>query len=282
MNWLRLERVPAHRLSYLEFGDPANENVIVCAHGLTRNAYDFCKIASELSREFRVVALTYPGRGNSDYFANRALYNYPVYAKETQLFLQKLGIVKPIWLGTSMGGLIGMALASRHSDIFKALILNDIGPFMPGQTLARIRKYASQMHLFDDIKAAKQHLKMIYSQFGITEEADWDHMTKYSFTQNKQGQYQMNYDPNIVERNPKGSNKDVDIWTLWHKIQCSIMLVHGKKSDILLQETVDLMQTTKNIDLYKVEYAGHAPSLMTHDQINAIRSFAMKIVENGR
>ncbi len=274
INWFRLQRIPAHKVAYLEFGDPENKNVIVCAHGLTRNAYDFTKIASSLSKDFRVIALTYPGRGNSDIFNNKSHYNYQVYLKETSLFLEKLAIKQAFWLGSSMGGIIGMVLAGLSPKTFKGLILNDIGPFIPGNTLAKIGKYAKQTPVFDDLLYAKQHLKMIYSAFAIKDEEDWDHMTKYSFTKLTCGRYQMHYDPAIVHSmKGKGKAKDVNLWHAWYKISCPILVIHGTKSDILQQSTVEEMQRTKKLDLYSVSYAGHAPSLMTQDQIEAVRSW---------
>lgn len=276
-NWLQLQRIPSHKISYLEFGNPSNENVIICTHGLTRNCYDFVKIATALSNNFRVIALTYPGRGNSDYFKDKSHYNYPVYIKETIFFLEKLAIKKLFWLGTSMGGIIGMVLASRCPELFKGLILNDIGPFIPASNLARIGKYAAQNPYFDDLIAAKQHLKMIYSQFGIIDENDWDYITKYSFKKTPEGKYQMNYDPSVVHSmKTRKKPKDVSIWSVWHKISCPLMVIHGAKSDILQQPTVEMMKRTKDFQLYTVSYAGHAPALMSVDQITAIKLWLSK------
>jgi len=280
INWLQFQRIARHRISYLEYGDPDNSNVIICAHGLTRNAHDFDKIAAVLQTSFRVISISYPGRGESDYFTNKNHYNYQVYVKDTLFFFKHLNIHKPLWLGTSMGGLIGMSIAARRPQVFKGLILNDIGPFIPGSTLVRISKYAEQTPSFNDLTTAKQHLKMIYAQFGVVSEEDWDYMTKHSVKLNTEGQYQMVYDPALIRGMQVNSNnpKDVKIWPLWHRISCPLMVVHGAKSDILQPDTIEEMKRTKNFELYTVDYAGHAPALMSHDQIEPIRLWLERFV----
>ena len=280
--WLNPQSIPKHRISYLEFGDPNNQNIVICAHGLTRNAYDFAKLGTALGDTYRVIALCYPGRGDSDFFTDKNHYNYQVYMQDTLLVLEKLNIknnLNVIWLGTSMGGIIGMTLASKYKDIFKGMILNDIGPFLPAEVLLRIIKYASQVVCFDDLDGAKQHLKIIYDQFGISDEADWDYLTQHSFKLNIDGKYQMNYDPMIVHGVDTGLNKlkDVTMWPIWHNIECPILVIHGALSNILQDSTIKEMQKSRDFDLYTVDYAGHAPALMTNDQILAIRSWIYQI-----
>ena len=275
INWAGLSCVPGHKIAYLEFGDPSNSNVIVCAHGLTRNAHDFDKIAGELSKNFRVIAIDYPGRGSSDLFENSKNYNYRVYLKDTVLLLKELGIKQCIWLGTSMGGIIGMVMASRYPKLFKALVINDVGPFISSAPLVKIGNYAKQKKSFSTISECKEHLKLIYAPFGISSEEDWDHMTKYSFRLTDNGKYVMSYDPAIVSgmKSSSGKAKDVNLWFVWNKINCKMLVVHGAKSDILQQPTIDQMKKTKDFDLYVVGYAGHAPSLMSYDQIDHVKSW---------
>lgn len=278
INWLKLQRIPAHNISYLEYGDPNNEKTIICAHGLTRNAHDFNKIAAALESSYRIIAIDYPGRGKSAYFKNPEHYNYPVYVKDSVKILKNLQINKPIWLGTSMGGIIGMALASYYPKLLKGLIMNDVGPFIPASIISKIGKYASQPPFFEDLQAAKEYLKMIYSQFGITNEEDWNYMTEHSFIINPQGKYQMNYDQSIVKGMKLTSKKikDMNIWHIWHKISCPMLIIRGAKSDILTESTLEQMKKTKKFDLYTVYEAGHAPSLMTENQIDVIKHWLNK------
>lgn len=279
VNFLGLQYIKSHKISYIEFGDPDNKNVIICAHGLTRNAHDFDKIAQVLSKNFRVISISYPGRGDSDYLKNKNHYNYQVYIKDSLLFLKALQVKQSThqitWLGTSMGGIIGMVLASKYPNLFKSLIINDVGPFIPSAPLIKIGQYAGKKPLFDDLNSAKQHLQLIYSQFGITAEEDWDYMTKYSFKLNFDGKYKMDYDSDIVKgmRATSFKPKDVDIWNIWNKITCKLLVIHGKQSEILTNSTIKKMQATKNLDLYVVGNAGHAPALIALDQINYIQNW---------
>lgn len=185
---------------------------------------------------------------------------------------------KPIWLGTSMGGIIGMVLASKFKNIFKGLILNDIGAFIDSAPLVKIAAYAKKTVILDDLESAKEHLKLIYGQSGIKNEEDWDYLTKYSVISTFGGKYKMNYDPAITKgiRNVK-SQKDVDLWSVWNKIKCKILLIHGIKSQVLTKSTVEKMQKTKYFDLYEIKYAGHTPSLTNSNEIEHIKSWLEKL-----
>ncbi len=276
INWYRLQYVSSHKISYLEYGDSSNPNVIICAHGLTRNAHDFHKIATVLSKNFRVISLSYPGRHLSEHLKNNKYYNYGVYIKDSLLLLKQLKIDKTSWIGTSMGGIIGMVLASKYPKVISSLIINDIGPYIPTGPLIKITEYAKKPPVFDDFASAKQYLKLIYSQFGIDDEEDWDYATKHSFVRHDGGKYIMFYDPAIIDNVSPKKRKPVDIWRIWSKINCKLLLVHGVKSNILEQTTVDKMKETKEMDIYRVEYAGHAPSLMTYDQISYIEGWLLQ------
>lgn len=278
ISWPKLQKIPEHKISYLEYGDPDNKETIICAHGLTRNAHDFHKIATSLSPFYRIISLDYPGRGKSDYFSNPEHYNYPVYIKDSVKILKKLQINKPIWLGTSMGGIIGMALASYYPKMLKGLIINDVGPYIPASIISKIGKYASQTPYFENLNMGKEHLKMIYSQFGITKEEDWEYMTTHSFKQTQEGKFQMNYDPALVKGMKLISKeiKDMNIWHIWQRIICPMLVIRGAKSDILSEETIEKMKKTKIFDLHIVNEAGHAPSLMAEDQIQVVKEWIDK------
>jgi len=277
INFFPLQYIPKHKISYVEFGDPKNKNVIVCAHGLTRNAHDFDKIAKSLSKNYRVISISYPGRGDSENFKKTSHYNYTTYVKDTLLFLNKLKIKKPIWLGTSMGGIVGMVLAAKFKNIFRGLILNDIGAFIDAAPLIKIGAYAKKTTILNDLVSAKEYLKLIYAQIGIKDEEDWDYLTKYSVISTFGGKYKMNYDSAITKgmKNAE-SQKDVELWSVWNKIKCKILVIHGMKSQILTKSTIEKMKETKNFDLYEIKYAGHAPALMNFDEINYVKSWLEK------
>lgn len=278
-NWFCFKKIPTHTISYLEFGDSSNENILICAHGLTRNAHDFNKVAKALSNSFRIIAIDYAGRGASSYFTDRSHYNYHVYLSDTVKLFKALNIKACFWLGTSMGGLIGMALSASLPKLLKGLIINDIGPEINKNILNRINKYSRTMPIFDDIASAKKHFKYIYNKFGIINEIDWDHLTNTSLIKTASDQYKMHYDPNII---PEADiTKDVNIWSIWQRITCAILLIHGAKSDILTKDIVNKMLKKSSVSLKTIDGAGHAPGLTTTDEVDGIKQWLLNIVNNN-
>lgn len=273
--WSKLKSVPKHKISYLEWGDPENDNIVICAHGLTRNASDFSYLAKNLKDRFRIISIDYPGRGESDYFTDKSLYDYVVYIKDSLKILKALKIENPFWIGTSMGGIIGMALASKYPDLLKGLVLNDIGPFIPGGSVSKIQKYAGQEVFFDNAERAKEHFKFIYNKFGIKKEADWDYLTKNSIV--KVGdKYKPNFDPAAAGTKKKSVGhvkKDVILWPMWKKVAPPVLAVRGEKSDILSEDTVKKMSETKEFELYRVKDAGHAPALVEEKDVLFIKNW---------
>jgi pimeloyl-ACP methyl ester carboxylesterase len=275
-NWFKFQRIPEHKISYADFGDPTNENVVLCVHGLTRNGRDFDKLATQLSSNFRVICLDVVGRGQSDWLENKYHYNYDTYYRDTLLFIEEMNLKNFHFIGTSMGGIIGFLIASKHKDMFKSLVLNDIGPFIPGKSLARIAKYVALQPKFDNFEQAKAHLKIILSPFGIKDEEDWNIITKNSTVLSSDGKYKLAYDPEIV----KGMNitpdniKDVDLWSIWDKVDCPTLIIRGEQSDILTKETADqMLASKKNIKIYTAPEVGHAPALMDMTQILEIEKW---------
>jgi pimeloyl-ACP methyl ester carboxylesterase len=275
-NWFKLQRIPSHKLSYVEWGDPLNENIILCIHGLTRNARDFDKLAVSLANDFRVISIDIVGRGQSDWLENKFHYHYDTYIKDVLLFIEDLNLKNIHIIGTSMGGIIGYVIAAQHPELVKTLTLNDIGPFIPGSALKRIAKYVGLQPSFDNFELAKAHCKILLSPFGIKEEEDWNHITKHSTYLGPDGKYRLAYDAEIV----KGMNitpdsaKDVNLWNVWNKVNCPILLIRGNKSDILTAATAEeMLKSKKNIKIYTVQNVGHAPALMDNEQINVIKTW---------
>lgn len=263
--------VPEHELAFLDWNEFAT-NTVVCVHGLISNSHDFDYLATKLSKDFRVLSIDIPGRGDSDWFENQSLYQYPVYIADVLALLKSLNITSVNWIGTSMGGIMGMIIAADHPDIIKTMILNDIGPEIPGKALAKMRKYVGFAPSFPDVGAAKKHLQMIYKNFGINDDEHWNHLVKYTTFLGEDSAYRLKYDPQIAEtfivdmENPE----DVIFWDLWDKITCDTLLIHGIKSDILLESTVDKMQQRENVRTYKIDDAGHAPALVEQEEIEYI------------
>jgi len=276
-NILKFQRIPAHKITYLEWGDPSNDKVLICVHGLTRNANDFDYVGPALANDFRVISIDMAGRGSSDWLENKKHYNYHTYIKDILLFMKAKNLKSAYWLGTSMGGLIGMCLATYYPKYIKAMVLNDIGPEMPNRTLDRIRKYTSKEATFDTLNEAEQFIKIIFKYFGIKEEEHWKHITQTSLVLCLDGKYRLNYDSGVAEKATKANRTEfLDLWYLWKKVYCPVLLIHGAKSDILLSSTIEKMKKYRDFDLHTIEEAGHAPYLVYEHDIKAIKDWLNK------
>lgn len=283
-NFLKLQLIPKHDISYLEWGDINNQDVIVCVHGLTRNAMDFEYIGQYLSKDFRVIAIDLPGRGKSSWLKNKNHYNYNTYVKDIILLLKKLKISSVHWIGTSMGGIIGMALATYYPKYIKSLVLNDVGPELPKKTVKRIEKYVNLDISFKSLDEAKGHMKKIFKHFGIRDEKDWNHITENSVRLCSDDKYRLSYDPKILEGTSLRKNEStrnineefIDLWYLWKKVKCPSMLIHGQESDILLEKTIKKMYSYRNFDLHTIENAGHAPALIHKSDIEKIYNWIIE------
>lgn len=285
-NFLKFQRVPKHTLSYIEWGEHTNPNVIFCTHGLARNAHDFDHLAKYLSKAYRVIALDLPGRGQSEWLKNKNHYNYHTYIKDVILLLKKLSIPSVYWIGSSMGGLMGMIMATYYPKHLKTLILNDVGPELPKKTIARIEKYVHLDPTFANTEEATLHIKRIYKNFGITSEKDWHHITQNSIRLCADNLYRLSYDPNITEgtsskkTSSKRDSKDwVNLWYLWKKITCPLMIIHGTKSDILLDSTIKKMQQSRDFTLHTIEGVGHTPALIHEQDIKSIYDWLQQHTE---
>lgn len=161
------------RLAYTDWGDAANPRALVCVHGLTRNARDFDALAAALSPDHRVICADVVGRGGSDWLGDPAGYAYPTYIAHLRALLAHLGLARVDFIGASMGGLIGMMLAAGEDPPVARLVMNDIGPFIPGAALARIGDYVGADPRFDDVDALEAYLRSIYPGFGPMTDAQW-------------------------------------------------------------------------------------------------------------
>ena len=271
----------AHKMSYMEWGQ--GDDVVVCVHGLTRNSRDFDFLAQALADAgFRVICPDIVGRGRSEWLKNPALYGYPLYVQDILFLLKTLKLGQVKWVGTSMGGLIGMMIAAGHPKIISKMVLNDIGPHITKESLERIGSYAGQKHDFASRAEAEKYLREIMDTFGINDDGHWNHMVEHSFVHNPDGSCSFAYDPNIANAfwNSRGKMRvmqDVEMWPMWELIKCKILVMRGAESDLLTRETAEKMKESENVeDVVEIAGAGHAPSLMADDQIEIIKNWLLK------
>jgi pimeloyl-ACP methyl ester carboxylesterase len=261
-----------HRLVYAEWGAAAAPRTLICVHGLTRNGRDFDRLAAALSEKYRVICPDVPGRGRSDWLP-AAEYTYPQYLADMTVLIARLGAGDVDWLGTSMGGLIGMMLAASANSPVRRLILNDIGPFIPKAALARIGDYVGKDPHFASLDELEAYLRKIHAPFGPMTDQDWRHLALQGYRRRENGGFGLAYDPGIAA-GFLAVKEDVDLWAVWDKVTCPVLVLRGANSDVLTAATAKEMQKrgpkAKVIDC---PGAGHAPGLVTEDQIAAIRDW---------
>ena len=259
-----------HKLFYYDWGDKLNEEVIICVHGLARNARDFDYVAKELSKNFRVICLDIVGRGKSDW-VDPSLYNYVTYLNDVKALIAHLKLKKTHWIGTSMGGIIGMMLSASTPDFIDKLCLNDIGPYISRDALLRIAKYVGVNPVFENFQKAEDHLRILLAQFGIRSDKNWKYITEHSIFLGEDKKFRLNYDPKISHIF-KEEVKEVDLYPLWSMVNFKKCLVlRGEISDILLPETLDFMIKSKqNISSVTFDKIGHVPALMEDDQVKVV------------
>lgn len=262
-----------HFMRYVEWGDPHNMRVLVCVHGLTRNARDFDYLAERLQDQYRVVCVDVAGRGRSDWLRDPADYNYPVYCGDLTTLIARLGVETVDWLGTSMGGIIGMIMASMEQSPVRKLVLNDVGVVVPGAALARIGAYVGMVPEFDSIEALETAMRAI-SPFGQLTKEQWRHLAVHAARQDENGKWRMRYDPGIAQ-NFKLVAGDVDLRSYWSRVHGPALVIRGDSSDVLPQEALDEMCRRPHTESIVVPDTGHAPMLMDDAQVLAVRRFLL-------
>jgi pimeloyl-ACP methyl ester carboxylesterase len=264
-----------HRLAYRERPGPAGSPTLVCVHGLARNAGDFDAIAEALSAHYRVVCPDMPGRGKSEWLTVPAEYGYPLYLADCAALIARLDVESVDWLGTSMGGLIGMMLAAQPGNPIRKLVINDIGPLVSKVGLERIRGYVGRDPTFPSLEAFEAALRANYATFGALTDAQWAKMARDS-AREKPGGLGFAYDPGIGGAFEEGPLEDVEMWPVWEAIRCPTLVLRGALSDLLPREAANEM-TRRGPKARLVEFqgVGHAPALLSEDQIAAVGAFLL-------
>jgi len=271
-----------HRMAYVEWGDPANPKVLVCVHGLTRTGRDFDFLARALADEYRVVCPDVAGRGASDRLPDPALYAVPQYAQDMATLLARLDVESVDWLGTSMGGLIGMALAAQAhtgSGPIRRLILNDVGPVVSAPALQRIGAYlAAAPARFADLDAVEAYARLTYGAFGAHDDAQWRTLARNSVRPAPDGGWVFHYDRGIVAAFAQTAaaleGRDMALWPLYDAIRCPTLAIRGELSDLLTRATLAAMaERGPRARTAEVPGVGHAPTFMHDAQVALVRDF---------
>jgi pimeloyl-ACP methyl ester carboxylesterase len=263
-------------MSYLEWGDPRNRDVLVCVHGLTRTGRDFDALARALCGRWRVVCPDVAGRGDSDRLADPALYVVPQYVADMVTLIARLDVETVSWLGTSLGGLIGMALAAQPGSPVKRLALNDIGAVVQRASLERIASYVGKAPTFASLEEAEQYIRSVSAPFGPHSDAEWRFLTETWVRRTGDGRWRAHYDPRIAQAAPT-PEKNLELWGVYDALRCPTLVLRGEQSDLLARDTAaEMARRGPKARVVEIRGVGHAPTLLHDDQIAIVRDFLIE------
>jgi len=269
-----------HTMRYLEWGAAGNPQVLVCVHGLTRVGRDFERLAVALCDQYRIVCPDVAGRGRSDWLADARLYAVPQYAFDMTNLIARLDVESVQWLGTSMGGLIGLSLAGQPNSPISRLVLNDVGPRLELEALQRIGEYVGKPMHFDSLEQAKDYIRSISASFGLQTADEWLELAR-SVVRPDAGGWALHYDPGIGQSFKALSAEtaaagEANLWKLYDAIRCPTLLLRGAQSDLLSPQTAaEMTQRGPKAQLVQIEGVGHAPMFFDAAQIAIVRRFLL-------
>jgi pimeloyl-ACP methyl ester carboxylesterase len=270
-----------HRMAYWEWGDPANRRVLVCVHGLSRQGRDFDTLARAMQGEYRVVCPDVAGRGRSERLADPMLYQIPQYVADMVTLLARLDAEQIDWVGTSMGGLIGLGVAALRGSPLRRLVLNDVGPSIEPGALARIGEYLGDPVRWNTLEEAADAMRVISATFGPHTREQWLELSRPMVVDDGAGGLKLHYDPAIAEPLRRltpaiAAAGEAALWAAWDALRCPTLLLRGADSDLLSRATAQAMtQRGPRARLVEFTGVGHAPTLVAPDQVAAVREFLL-------
>ena len=270
-----------HKMAYWQWGDPGNPRVLVCVHGLSRQGRDFDTLARDLSAEYRVICPDVVGRGKSDRLADPMGYAIPSYVADMVTLVARLDVAEVDWVGTSMGGLIGLGLAGLPGSPVRKLVLNEIGPTLDPAGIARIAGYVGQPAVWQTVEEAAAALWSVSQSFGPHSPEVWLELTRPQLVPAPGGGWISHYDPAIAVPLRALTPELMKVgealtWQSYDRIRCPTLLLRGAESDVLSPATAEAM-TDRGPKAKLVEFpgVGHAPTLVAADQRGAVRAFLL-------
>jgi pimeloyl-ACP methyl ester carboxylesterase len=268
-----------HTMVYKEWGQRDNPNVLICVHGLTRVSDDFDTLAEALCGAYRIICPDVVGRGRSSWLRDPEFYVLPVYVNDLLSLLGHVQAENIAWLGTSMGGLIGMAIAALPSKPIQKLILNDIGPTLNPEAMSRIGSYVGEQPAFTSFDEAVQYIRQISASFGPHVEAQWNKIAENVLQKNQQGLWIRKHDPGIAipfqsQLHSGSEHTERMLWMAYDAVSCPTLILRGMQSDLLTAATAqEMTRRGPKAELIELEGVGHAPMFMHAEQIELIQRF---------
>jgi pimeloyl-ACP methyl ester carboxylesterase len=274
-------------------------------HGLTRNCRDFDWLARTLQTRYRVVCMDAAGRGQSDWLDHKHDYTFRLYQADAAALIARVTEpAKPLWgrwwqprraaqpmgvdwIGTSMGGLIGMLLAAQPRSPIRRLVLNDVGPFIPWTALMRMKGHTMGRAGYASFAEAEALLRTACAAWGPITDEQWRHFAQHSIRRAQDGSYGFTFDPRVADATAWGFAPEarigqrnllgLELWSVWQQIHCPVLILRGKDSDVLSPETVERMrQRDARTEVVEFPGVGHAPALMAREHIQPIEAFLIE------
>jgi pimeloyl-ACP methyl ester carboxylesterase len=282
-----------HRMAYWQWGDSSNPRILVCVHGLSRQGRDFDSLARSLSDRYQVICPDVVGRGHSDWLADPKSYQVFSYVADMVALMQQLraqlNATEPIeidWVGTSMGGLIGLGFSTLPPAVsgvkLRKFVLNDVGPKLRYEAMVRIGDYLGQPMRFDSEQQAADYLWRISTGFGPHTPEQWLNLSRPLLRPAPDGQgLVLHYDPALAEpfkaiTQESATSGEAMLWQVYDALACEVLLLRGKDSDLLDIDTATSMaQRGPKATLIEFEGVGHAPMLNNPTQLAPLINFLL-------
>ena len=257
----------------LTWGRRDSQRAVLCVHGYSGNARDFDELARGLSHAARVVCIDVAGRGKSAWLAPME-YHFGQFLADIRALLARLEIAEVDFVGTSMGGLLGMLLASQASSPIRSLVMNDVGAFLPGDALEHIGRNLDAPAVFPTLQAVEAHLRHTHREWGPIDDAQFRHLTRHG-VRRVEGGYALHFDPQIARIvRPIPYTPGLYFWDAWYRVRCPVMLVRGERSRVFPADVARTMcEARPGTRLEEIAGVGHVPSLMGEEQIDLVRGF---------
>ena len=258
-----------HALHAVDWGPKRARRVVVCVHGYSGNGRDFDVPARALAAEgIRVLCPDVVGRGRSAWLNSPLQYHFPRFIADVRTLLAHLRIDEVDWVGTSMGGLMGMMLAAQASTPIRRLVMNDVGAYVPLDALQHIARNLDAPPSFPSRRAVEAHVRHTHRDWGEISDAQWRHLA-YHHSFHDGDAFRLHFDPQLaIVARPPPLTPGLAFWDSWYRVRCPVLLLRGEHSAVFPQEVAQRMLDTRpQARLVEIAGAGHAPSLMSRDQV---------------